>query len=82
MQLISITPETEYIAMLKHASWWDIVKGNISGFFFRYGYLFFVSRIPKVLGMFLIGYVLGRSDFYKNIQQHKKILYIIIVQGC
>ena len=68
-------------AYLKQASWWDILKSDISGFFYRYGYLFFVSRIWKVLGMFLIGYALGRSDFYKNIAQHKKTLYIIIVAG-
>lgn len=80
-KLTGVTSEAEYIVYSRHAGWWGILKGNISGFFFRYGYLFFVSRIPKVLGMFMIGYVLGRSDFYKNIQQHKKILYIIIVAG-
>ena len=80
-KLTGVTSEAEYIAYSKHAGWWDILKGNIAGFFYRYGYLFFVSRIPKVLGMFMIGYVLGRSDFYKNIQQHKKVLYIIIVLG-
>lgn len=66
---------------LKQASWWEVLKADISGFFYRYGYLFFVSRIPKVLGMFLIGYALGRSDFYKTIMQHKKILYLIIIAG-
>ncbi len=80
-KLTGITSEAEYIAYAKNTGWWGILKGNISGFFFRYGYLFFVSRIPKVLGMFFIGYVLGRTDFYKNIQQHKKVLYIIIVLG-
>ena len=73
--------QEEYMTLMKHASWWDVFKGNLAGFFFRYGYLFFVSRIPKVLGMFLIGYVLGRSDFYKNILQHKKILYWVIGIG-
>ena len=63
------------------ASWWGVLKANISGMFYRYGYLFFVSRIPKVLGMFLIGYALGRSGFYNNIGQHKKLLYIIIIAG-
>ncbi|MBK8301015.1 MAG: DUF418 domain-containing protein [Chitinophagaceae bacterium] len=31
--------------------------------------------------MFLIGYVIGRSDFYRNIMQHKKLLYWIIGGG-
>src|SRR5258708_33357332 len=67
--------------LVQQGSWWDQLKLNIGGFFFRYGYLFFVSRIPKVLGMFMIGYVVGRSDFYKNILQHKKILYWVIGIG-
>lgn len=80
-QLIGIKSEAEYKDFIKHADWWDIFKGNISGFFYRYGYLFFVSRVPKVLGMFLIGYALGRSDFYKNISQNKKIVYWLIGIG-
>jgi uncharacterized protein len=75
------TSEEDFKNLLRHGNWWSIFKADISGFFFRYGYLFFVSRIPKVLGMFLIGYVVGRSNFYKNIEQHKKILYAVIVFG-
>lgn len=76
-----LTTNEGIAAYLKDASWWEILKADISGFFFRYGYLFFVSRVPKVLGVFLIGYALGRSDFYKNIAQHKKTVYIIIATG-
>ena len=74
--LKNIKSEEEYFALMKNQTWFDVLKSNMAGFFYRYGYLFFVSRIPKVLGMFMIGYVLGRSDFYKNIQQHKKVLYM------
>lgn len=77
----NLTSNQDITAYLEKASWWEVLKTNIAGFFFRYGYLFFVSRVPKVLGVFLIGYVLGRSDFYKNITQHKKTLYIIIATG-
>jgi uncharacterized protein len=80
-KLLGIKSEADYFAFVKKADWWDVMKSNIPGFFYRYGYLFFVSRVPKVLGMFLIGYVLGRSDFYKNIAQHKKTVWIIIVAG-
>ena len=79
--LTGVTSEESYREFAKHASWWDIFKGNVAGFFYRYGYLFFVSRIPKVLGMFLIGYALGRSDFYKNITQNKKTIYWVIAVG-
>ncbi|MEO5967866.1 MAG: DUF418 domain-containing protein, partial [Ferruginibacter sp.] len=73
--------EADFKILLKTGNWWDMLKVNVAGFFFRYGYLFFVSRIPKVLGMFIIGYVLGRTDFYKNLTQHKKLIYTIIAAG-
>lgn len=79
--LMSIQSEEQFINIMKEGNWFDQLKMNISGFFFRYNYLFFVSRVPKVLGMFLIGYVAGRSDFYKNILRHKKLLYWIIGTG-
>jgi len=73
--------EADFKKLLVDGNWWNVFKENLSGFFFRYGYLFFVSRIPKVLGMFLIGYVAGRSEFYKNILRHKKLLFGVIVFG-
>ena len=79
--LLGIKSEEEFMNMMHNGNWWDQLRGNIGGIFFRYQYLFFVSRIPKVLGVFLIGYVLGRSDFYKNIGQHKKLVFWIIVLG-
>lgn len=71
----------KYMSLMHEGSWLDQLKVNIAEFFFRYGYLFYVSRISKVVGMFLIGYVIGRSDFYKNLQQHKKTVYTIIGIG-
>ncbi|MBL0233846.1 MAG: DUF418 domain-containing protein [Chitinophagaceae bacterium] len=79
--MLPIKSEEDYMALMQHGSWWDQFKVNVGGVFFRYGYLFFVSRIPKVVGMFLIGYVIGRTDFYKNIVQHKKLLYYLIGIG-
>lgn len=77
----NINSDQEIADFLAKANWWEVLKANLCGFFYRYGYLFFVSRIPKVLGVFLIGYALGRSDFYKNIRQHKKTLYLVIAAG-
>jgi len=77
----NLKSEQEYTEVMKHMGWWGVLKINVAGFFYRYGYLFFVSRIPKVLGMFLIGYVIGRTDFYKNIMQHRKVLYYFIGIG-
>lgn len=79
--LMNIQTEEEFMKIMNQGNWFDQLKMNISGFFFRYQYLFFVSRVPKVIGMFLIGYVIGRSDFYKNINQHKKLVYWVIGSG-
>lgn len=54
---------------------------NMSNVPFRFAYLFFVSRIPKVLGMMLIGFVIGRSGFYKKAMQYKKQLIFFVVVG-
>lgn len=80
-QYKEVDTREEFAAIMNEITWWDFVKNNLSGFFFRYSYLLFSSRIPKVLGMFLVGYVIGRSDFYKNLAQHKKLVIIIIVSG-
>ena len=80
-QYKDIDTREEFAAIMKEITWWDVLKNNLSGFFYRYSYLFHVSRVPKVLGMFLIGYVVGRSDFFKNLDQHRKLVYIIIVAG-
>ncbi len=79
--LMNIQSEEEFMKLLKEGNWFDQLKMNISGFFFRYNHLFFVSRVPKVLGMMLIGYVIGRSDFYRNLHQHGKLIYWIIGGG-
>nr|WP_319400730.1 DUF418 domain-containing protein [uncultured Carboxylicivirga sp.] len=41
---------------------------------YRFAYLFFVGRIPKVLGAMLIGFVIGRAEFYSTIMKHKKAM--------
>jgi uncharacterized protein len=80
-KLIGVTTESDYKKFVETAGWWEVFKSNISGIFYRFGYLVFVSRIFKVLGIFLIGYVVGRSDFYKNIVHNKKIIYWVIAFG-
>lgn len=80
-KLLGINSETSYQNYIQNANWFDVAKLNVCGFFYRYGHLIFVSRIPKVLGMFLIGYLIGRSDFYKNFKQNKKTIYWIIGLG-
>ncbi|MBI1342025.1 MAG: DUF418 domain-containing protein [Terrimonas sp.] len=79
--LIGLKSEEEFLNLMRHGNWWDELKINITGIFFRYQYLFFVSRVPKVLGMFLIGFVVGRTQFYQQVLQHKVWLFRIILFG-
>lgn len=76
-----IKSREDFEAVISKVTWWDTLKNNLGGFFDRYSYLFFTSRIPKVLGMFLVGYVLGRSDFYRNLEKHRRIVFAIITAG-
>ncbi len=80
-QFQNVRSREDFEKILDDLTWWDFLKNNLSGFFHRYSYLLFVSRVPKVLGMFLIGYVVGRSDFFKNLVQYKKIVYAVIIGG-
>lgn len=57
------------------------VKINMANTPFRYAYLFFVSRIPKVLGMMLIGFVIGRSGIYKKLNDYKRQLLWFVMLG-
>ncbi len=48
---------------------------------YRFAYLFFVSRIPKVLGAMLIGFVIGKTNFYSKVLKHKKVTIWVSILG-
>jgi uncharacterized protein len=73
--------EADYIRIIKAFTWWDNFKDNFAGIFYRYSYLIFISRISKVFGMFLIGFVIGRTNFYKKMAEHQKLIKTIIFAG-
>ncbi len=57
-----------------------ILKITLGDAPYRFAYLFFVGRIPKVLGAMLIGFVIGRTGFYDKIIKNKsRVLYISIL---
>ncbi len=80
-RLTGIDSEESFKLWVEQANWWDLLQSNFASIFYRFSYLLFISRIPKVLGMFLIGYALGRSNFYQTIIQNKKWAYRIIGLG-
>ncbi len=79
--LTGVNSNETFKLFIQNANWFDLLKSDLSGFFFRYGDLFFISRIPKVLGMMLVGLVVGRSNFYPHFLEHKKLLFYIIAFG-
>lgn len=79
--LENVKTDIEYSNFYNAFTWWDILKSNVAGIFYRFGYLIFVSRISKVLGMFLIGFVIGRTNFYKKITAQKNLITKIIFAG-
>ncbi len=42
-----------------------------SGIFYRYQYILDSNRIPKVLGMFLLGLYAGRKSIYQRLQENQ-----------
>lgn len=71
----------EVIAYKQSRSFARDILINMGDSPFRYGYLLFVSRVPKVLGTMLIGFVIGRSGVYKQVLQHKKLLAKLALAG-
>ena len=48
---------------------------------YRFAYLFAVSRIPKVLGAMLIGFVIGRTHLYSKMMNHKQAVLKATITG-
>lgn len=59
----------------------DVVLSNLTGVMYRYGDLFFSSRWPKVLGMFLLGFWFGRKEIFSNVQMHLALFRRVLI-GC
>ena len=80
-ELTGITSNEEFFSYQKNMNYFELVKVNIAGFFFRFADLFFQSRISKVLGMFIIGYLMGRSGRFRSILANTRLLYVLAISG-
>jgi uncharacterized protein len=56
------------------SGWQEWRNWQASGFFYRYSYIIESNRIPKVLGMFLLGFYAGRKMIYTNLENYIPIL--------
>jgi len=58
----------------KGAGWQEWRNWQAGGFFYRYSYIIESNRIPKVLGMFLLGFYAGRKMIYANLENYSLLL--------
>lgn len=56
------------------SGWKEFWAAQQTGFYHRYADLIETNRFPKVLGMFLIGFYVGRNMMYARLQEHKALL--------
>lgn len=75
--ILGMTKPEEFEKLLRNGSAWDLIKFNFDGFPYRFADLLFQNRGVKVLGMFLIGFVVGQSGFFRSAVQHPYYLWII-----
>ncbi len=54
----------------KSDAWQHWRNWQASGFLYRYSYILDSNRIPKVLGLFLLGFYAGRKMIYKNLENY------------
>ncbi len=71
----------EFLINLKTGNYFFQLKSLVAGVFYRFGDLIFQSRPLKVLGMFILGYLLGRNDRYKTILANKQLLWMVAGGG-
>lgn len=71
----------EYYEAMQHANFFDNIKYNLVGIFYRYGDLLFQSRAFKVFGMFLIGLVIGKTRLYNKLNENRRLLWAFVISG-
>lgn len=69
-----ITQQNFFQWMPTHSEYVDVLKYNHSSFYFRWGYLLDGNRLPKVLGMFLLGLYAGRNAIYRRLEENLLLL--------
>jgi len=73
----------------KGSGWAEWRNWQESGFLYRYGYIINSNRIPKVLGMFLLGFYAGRKMIYTQLVDYVSLFkklrlwgFIIGIPAC
>ncbi len=68
--------------LYKDGSGWNEWRNwQESGYLHRYAYILQTNRIPKVLGMFLIGYFAGRKMIFAHLDTYQSLLKKTMLYG-
>lgn len=76
-----ITEENFRTYLIDNTTYESVLNWCKGGIFWRYEYIVSSNRIPKVLAMFLLGFVVGRRMIYKNFEANKSFLMQIMKWG-
>jgi uncharacterized protein len=78
-------PTAEFVAMMttawREGSWLDSFRANLFGLAGRWVDLFISVRFPKVFGMFLLGFYLGRRGFGADLDRDRPQLRRALIAG-
>jgi len=80
-KLLGISTPEDFANLLRRGSLRELIIYNFDGAFYRFGDLIFQSRFFKVLGMFLLGYALGVSGYFKVLLTKPWSLWVIAAIG-
>jgi uncharacterized protein len=80
-KLLGISTPEDFANLLRRGSLQELLVYNFDGAFYRFGDLIFQSRFFKVLGMFLIGYALGTSGYFKVLLAGRWTLWVLATLG-
>ncbi len=66
-------PDDSWRQWLYHpgSGWEEWRDWQASGIYYRYAYIIESNRIPKVLGLFLLGFWAGRKMIFANLEQYR-----------
>lgn len=78
---IGIDSNESYYKVGAGNNFWMMLRANLHGIFWRYHDLIFESRAFKVIGMFLLGVVVGRTKIFANLNNHKKLFWTVAIAG-
>jgi uncharacterized protein len=79
--LSGITESNYRTYLVDHNTYQSVLNWNRGSFFWRYEYIIASNRIPKVLAMFLLGFVAGRNRIFSKLETHKALLKRILNFG-